>query len=203
MDWLPRLNIYRSTLEDSRLTPARRGILAHLCLEHLILSDPANAAQRLKDARRAVRQGMRLFPLPVDDPEAVAGEMEACLAWFAALPQAPLWLAHGLREQGVIDARGNMHRVDLLVDEALYHSGDAAARPETALVNGETTDLPPRSAFLHAIDYKTGRAASDEVREEHRRQVRRYMRLASQARGRPARGTLVYLDERRIEEVQP
>lgn len=183
MDWLPRLNIYRSSLEDSRLTPARRGILAHLCLEHLILSDAADAAQRREDARRAVRQGMRLFPLPVDNPEAVAGEMEDCLDWFAALPQAPLWLAHGLREQGVIDARGNMHRVDLLVDEALFSSHD--------------------SAFLHAIDYKTGRALSEEIREEHQRQVRRYMRLAGEARNRPARGTLVYLDERRLEEVRP
>ena len=183
MDWLPRLNIYRSSLEDSRLTPARRGILAHLCLEHLILSDAADAARRVEDVRRAVRQGMRLFPLPVDNPEAVSKEMEASLAWFAALPQAPLWLAHGLREQGVIDARGSMHRVDLLVDEALYHSDDPA--------------------FLHAVDYKTGHVFSDEVREEHQRQVRRYMRLVSEARGRLARGTLVYLDERRLEQVEP
>ena len=183
MDWLPRLNIYRSTLEDSRLTPARRGILAHLCLEHLLLSDAADAARRIEDVRRAVRQGMRLFPLPVDNPEATAREMEDCLNWFAALPQAPLWLAHGLREQGVIDARGNMHRVDLLVDESLFSPHD--------------------STFLRAIDYKTGRVSFDEVREEHQRQVRRYLRLVGEARGRLARGTLVYLDERRLEEVEP
>lgn len=195
MDWLPRLNIYRSSLEDSRLTPARRGILAHLCLEHLILSDAADATRRVEDVRRAVRQGMRLFPLPVDNPEAVSGEMEACLNWFAALPQAPLWLAHGLREQGVIDARGSMHRVDLLVDEALYTTGG------DPLPSGGAT--AGHSAFLHAVDYKTGHALSDEVRQEHQRQVRRYMRLVGEARNRPARGTLVYLDERRLEEVRP
>lgn len=181
MDWLPRLKIYRSTLEDARFTPARRGMLAHLCLEYLMLSDPHDGESRAADVRRAVRQGMRLFPLPVENPEAVAAEMEDCLLWFSSLPDAPLWLAHGLREQGVIDARGNMHRVDLLVDEALAS--------------------PQATPFLHALDYKTGRSPAEEVREEHQRQVRRYMRLISEARGRPARGTLVYLDERRLEEV--
>ena len=73
--------------------------------------------------QRAGRQGMRLFPLPVENPDAVTKEMEDCLIWFAFLPEAPLWLAHGLCEQWVIDAGGNMHRVDLLVDEALY-TGD-------------------------------------------------------------------------------
>ena len=173
MNWLPRLKIYRSSLEDARFTPARRGILAHLCLEHLLLSAPDSAQERVADVRRAVRQGMRLFPLPVENPDAVTREMEECLLWFAFLPEAPAWLAHGLREQGVIDAGGNMHRVDLLVDEV----------------------------FLHAIDYKTGRFPAGEAREEHHRQVRRYMRLVAEARGRRVRGTLVYLDERRLEEV--
>ena len=181
MDWLPRLKIYRSTLEGARFTPARRGMLAHLCLEHLMLSDPHDSERLTADVRRAVRQGMRLFPLPVEDPEAVARGMEDCLLWFASLPAAPLWLAHGLREQGVIDARGNMHRVDLLVDEALTS--------------------PHPTPFLHALDYKTGRWPTEGIREEHQRQARRYMRLISEARGRPARGTLVYLDERRLEEV--
>ena len=169
MDWLPRLKIFRSPLPAPAFTPRQRGILVHLCLEHLILSE-ASPSGRERDVARAVRQGMRLFPLPLDDPDGIAREMAESLGWFASLPEAPLWLSRGLREQGIMDDAGRMHRVDLLVDK-----GDGA---------------------MHAVDYKTGQA-----RNEHHVQVRRYMRLASASTGRPLRGFLVYLDERRLLEV--
>ena len=193
MEWLPRLKIYRSTLEDARFTPSRRGILAHLCLEHLMFSADDSPEQRDLDVTRAVRQGLRLFPLPVENPEAVEQEMRDCLLWFASLPEARFWLAFGLREQGIIDTAGNMHRVDLLVDEA-HASGQ---------MKSGMSAIPPGEAFLHAIDYKTGRA-TEQSSEEHHQQVRRYLRLLTAdpfRQGRPVRGTLVYLDERRTEEV--
>jgi len=173
MGWLPRLKIYRSPLPDLHFTPRGRGILAHLCLECLILSETGTTEAHIL---RAVRQGMRLFPLPLDDPERIEAEMAEALAWFAALPEAPLWLDRGLREQGIMDEHGRMHRVDLLV--------------------------PQNDGSLHAVDYKTGQAG-DEHRHEHYEQVRRYMRLAAQATGKPVRGFLVYLDERQLLEVQP
>lgn len=196
MDWLPRLKIYRSSLESAKLTPKRRGILAHLCLEHLKLSsahDPGEAPGKAardairQDVRRAVRQGMRLFPMPLEAPERAAEEMEACLFWFACLPEAPDWLAHGRREQGIADTSGNMHRVDLLVD--------IPGAPSTPDVLQESA--PP----LHAIDYKTGMYPEAAISLEHHEQVRRYMRLLRAARGRPARGSLVYLDARKVESV--
>ena len=205
MDWLPRLKIYRSTLEGGSLSPKRRGILAHLCLEHLVLSKsltepvsinegekpgeavhghPARKRESLRrDVKRAVRQGMRLFPLPLEAPEAVAAEMEESLFWFANLPEAPFWLSRGLREQGIADPFGNMHRVDLLVEEVDHAEMDGA------------------EGCLHAIDYKTGRYPDGESLRNHRQQVTRYMRLLRAARNRPVRGTLVYLDERRLEHV--
>ena len=193
MDWLPRLKIYRSTLESAKLTPTRRGILAHLCLEHLRLSAPSRQASLpplpplndeardaiLLDVRRAVRQGMRLFPMPLEEPEAVEQDMADCLFWFACLPEASVWLARGRREQGIADAAGRMHRVDLLVDPAL---------PEQ-----NTTSIP-----LHAIDYKTGRFPEAEIAREHHNQVRRYMRLLREAKARPVCGSLVYLDAREV-----
>ncbi len=174
MDWLPRLKIYRSTLEDTDFSPVRRGILAHLCLEHLALpplkgrgeADPQAIALAVE---RAVHLGMRLFPLPLKEPEVVAQAMRENLAWFASRRDAALWLEKGLREQSIIDARGALHRVDLLVD-----AGD----------------------HLLAVDYKTG-----QVREEYREQVTRYMTLLAAAQPLPVRGVLVYLDERRMEEV--
>jgi len=175
MNWLPRLKIYRSPLPDLYFTPRQRGILVHLCLEHLLVPADTPPGERQEHVLRAVRQGMRLFPLPLDDPERIAAEMAGALSWFASLPEAPLWLARGMREQGIMDEHGRMHRVDLLVDK-----GDGS---------------------MHAVDYKTGQAG--QAADEHHAQVRRYMRLAAQATGRPVRGFLAYLDEQRLLEVRP
>lgn len=181
MSWLPRLKIFRSSLDDKGFTPEKRGSLAHLCLEHLHLTPDRDTAL---EARRAVQRAMRLFPLPLDHPEDIAEEMLACVSWFASLPEAPGWLKYGRREQGILDDKGNLHRVDLLVDEAT-----GAPQPAES------------EAGLWAIDYKTGRCPCENTRQEHRRQVRRYMGLLAQTTSRPVRGLLVYLDERRLEPV--
>jgi hypothetical protein len=179
MDWLPRLKIHRSPQPDFSFTPRQRGILAHLCLEQLILSPESGTESRRREVDRAVRQGIRLFPLPLQDPETIAGEMAAGLAWFASLSEAEFWLRHGLREQDILDEAGRMHRVDLLVDPL----SDPARREA-----GGAGDVP-----LCALDYKTG-----QVYEEHARQIRRYMRLAAPATGRRVCGILVYLDLQRL-----
>jgi ATP-dependent exoDNAse (exonuclease V) beta subunit len=49
------------------------------------------------------------------------------------------------------------------------------------------------------VDYKTGHAP-DEYAAYHE-QVSRYMDLLTRAQGLPVRGTLVYLDEHRLEQV--
>lgn len=165
MHWLPRLKIFRNSLEDLEFTERRRGMLAHSCLEALCVSGDPGA-----DAEQAVRHGLMTFPLPVPDAEGVFREMRAMLGWFASLPQTPHWLDNGAPEQSIMDESGNLHRVDLLVDE-----GDAG---------------------LLTVEYKTGK--SDRA---HTAQVRRYLGLLRAATDRPARGVLVYLDERRLEEV--
>jgi ATP-dependent exoDNAse (exonuclease V) beta subunit len=177
MDWLPRLKIYRSPLAEPALTPARRGDLAHLCLEHLILTRPEDAAARAADVGQAVRLGLSLFPLPLENPEEAAADMRSCLEWFAALPEAAFWLRHGRREQSLLDANGALHRVDLLAEE------------------------PGPPALLRAVDYKTGRA--EGAGPAYRAQMRRYMGLLSGARDLQVAGVLVFLDERRLEEVAP
>ena len=157
MDWLPRLKIYRSSLDGAAFTAARRGTLAHLCLEHLLLTRPRDAAAREEDVARAVRMGMRLFPLPVEHPEDVGEDMRACLSWFAAQPFADHWLRHGRREQSLLDSLGGLHRVDLLVEETGGPFG-----PVTEHMQSGTSDRAPfgknSASYLLAVDYKTGYA---------------------------------------------
>ncbi|MDL2207407.1 UvrD-helicase domain-containing protein [Desulfovibrio sp. OttesenSCG-928-F20] len=175
MSWLPRLRIFRSPLEAARFSPRQRGILIHLCLEHLYLDGYDSLDEAVT---RAVNQGLRLFPLALAEPDKVADETRTALLWFASLPESALWLRHGLREQSIMDAAGRLHRVDLLVDEAAFKKGGA----------------------LLAIDYKSG-LAPRELRE-HQDQVLRYMRLLHQATGRQAHGLLLYLDEQRQHVIE-
>ncbi|MDR2488569.1 MAG: UvrD-helicase domain-containing protein [Desulfovibrio sp.] len=214
MGWLPRLKIYRSRLDDARFTPDRRGMLIHLCLENLFLPLTNSPESLTLAVTRSVRRAMRLFPLLLDDPECAAMDMQNCLSWFVSLPEAPLWLTHGRREQSIIDTDGSMRRVDLLVDEAFFEK--QAYAPSASGVSA--LPFPYRESFpspdpksppeeirqgpcLLALDYKTGLSFTQAIKEDHRRQVRQYMRLVAEARNRPVRGTLVYLDERRLEKV--
>lgn len=173
MSWLPRLSIYRFPLTATHFSPRQRGILAHLCLEHLHLASADG--DRADDVDRAVRQGMLLFPLPLSDPERVAEDMRRALSWFAGLPDAAFWLRHGLREQSLMDGDGRLHRADMLVDGG--------------------------GGPLLALDYKTGEA-SPRVLGAHSAQVRRYMDLMSAVSGREVRGMIAYLDERRLVPVE-
>ncbi len=176
MQWLPRLKIYRSSLEKPQLTARRRGILVHLCLESLVLSRAPSglSAQALQDLRSqevhmAVKRAMRLFPLPLEHPEEAAHSMQTCLLWFACQPMAEHWLAKGLREQSILDGQGNLHRVDLLVDAGTHWV---------------------------VIDYKTGQP--DPAYDE---QIQRYMGLLAAAQERPVQGVLVYLDMQESKEL--
>ena len=77
-------------------------------------------------------------------------------------------MAFGTPEHTLLDAEGNAHRVDLLVDD------------------GEE---------LVAVEYKTG-TSGDLPAPDHAAQLRGYLDLLRVASGRTARGELVYLDRR-------
>ncbi len=166
MSWLPRLKIFRTPAEDRGFSERRRGLLAHACLEAL-----RHGGDAARDADHAVRHAMRAFPLSLPDPDAIRRDLAGMLAWYASLPETRDWMRYGSPEQPLLDADGDMHRVDLLVDKP---------------------DCP-----LLAVEYKTGQPG-EEHRTQVARYLRL---LASAMPGRAVRGVIVYLDGRTLVPV--
>ncbi len=175
MDWLPRLKIYRSELHKEAFAQRRRGTLYHRCLEHLRVRDSLEA-----DVERALRAGLRGLSDP-HDPAAFAKEQEQLkeelrpvLAWVRGHEQLRTCLAAGATEQEVLTPHGAIRRMDLLAE-----------------VDGR----------LMAVEYKTG-----GENPEHLTQLRDYLQLLAAlpaAAATPPLGLLVYLDQRRIQHVEP
>ncbi|MDL2313985.1 UvrD-helicase domain-containing protein [Desulfovibrio sp. OttesenSCG-928-C14] len=179
MGWLPALKIFRNPVPELVYDERVRGLLFHHCLENLYIPEEPQDGEDLQEGlRRAVEITLRSFRLPLDDPEKAGKELLDMLGWFRALPQAPFWLRQGLPEQEILDEKGRLHRIDLLVESE-----------EEILV----------------IDYKSGRASPD-----HREQILGYLALLEAGQGKSSaskpkkrRGLLIYLDEKRLEEVLP
>ena len=169
MAWLPRLKIFRNPL-DKGFSERQRGLLAHACLEYLRLTGDAAT-----DAAKAVDQGLRAFPVPMPDPEAVRRDMEEVIAWYAALPEAAAWLHHGSPEQAIMDTDGHMHRIDLLAD------------------------IPGKP--LLAVEYKTGQP-SPKYTEQVARYISLLEPVVCRKNpGREVQGVIVYLDKRTLVPV--
>lgn len=174
MNWLPRLRMFRSPLEDWTFTPKRRGTLIHHCLESLQVSGVGEASAR-RDASLAAARGISTFPLPVPDRENRQKEIEDILCWYALQPETPHWLAFGTPEHALLDGEGRQFRVDLLVDDGQE---------------------------LIAVEYKTGTTGALPD-PNHKAQLSHYLRLLQEAGGRKVRGALVYLDRREIFPILP
>ena len=108
MAWMPRLHVHLDYLDESHpRDPAReQGVFVHACLERLCgLPAPA------RDPELVVDQGLETTPwlagtAPADGTATSFREQAlAELKWFLSLPQAPAWLAAGLPEQSLLDAR--------------------------------------------------------------------------------------------------
>lgn len=183
MQWLPRLKIFRNALPEVQFNESQRGMLVHSCLEHLRLGghgvalDEANIADHVLTA---VQNAMRAFRLPIPEPLKVEHELICILTWFAHLPQASTWLAHGTPEQAILDSHGNRHRVDLLVDYG--HE-------------------------LVVVEYKTGHASQDHVGQVRRYLNLLTAMNTGQKAGasliHSCRAVIVYLDLQRLVGVGP
>ncbi len=110
MAWLPKLRIHRAPLERLHASPKRRGSFVHHCLEALRYTGNPQ-----KDAEQAILQALQTFPILLHAPEMVTEDVTANLAWYAGLPEAPLWIQYGVPEQTLIDSQGNLVRADRVV----------------------------------------------------------------------------------------
>ena len=175
MSWLPRLKIFRNPMGEKGFSERQRGLLAHACLEALRLTGDG-ADDTATDVARAVDQGLRAFPVPMPDPEAVRRDMADMLAWYASLPEAAVWMRHGTPEQPIMDADGSLRRVDLLVD------------------------VP--AAPLLAVEYKTGQPSGDHIVQVERYISLLAQSVRRSVPTREVAGIVVYLDRRELTPVR-
>ena len=158
MHWLPNLKIFRNPLASLAFKPEDQGQLLHLALENLHITGKAES-----DAAHALDFAIAHYPAEVPNDVAFRAGLHSALTWFAALPQAEDWIAHGLAEQPLLTSDGAILRVDLLV---------------------QSQDGPL------VIDYKSGQPHDADVRQM-RRYLKGLDATAHSSK--PARGLLIYL----------
>lgn len=190
MSWLPELRIFTTDLRElagqKELSSNKRGTLFHKSLEFLVFSGNVR-----EDCRRACFEAIKYLPYGrfaedggdvrkhIDYTE-LYEEMQDRLRWFAELSEpfggAEFWLGHGRREHSLLDASGDLFRVDLLVEIP------------------EKLRKKYRGYSYIAIDYKTGYTQDELPNGKNREQILNYVRLLEEATGEKAAGLLVYLD---------
>jgi len=120
MQWLPQLKIFRNNLdslictqeqiEKAELSNTQYGILVHSCMEYLQWS-----GNIVHDIERAISMAFMQTVFNPKAQENIIASINKNLSWFMSLDSAQDWLENGIAEQVIIDANGQLHRVDLLV----------------------------------------------------------------------------------------
>lgn len=188
LGWLPRLRVYRHTLDDASFDQRTRGKLAHKAVELLRCGAGDPGAQS--------PEGDRI----IADQHAAGRAATLALAEFPELRSLPRETREGLRAE--------------VTDMLLWVLGRPEIRPHLGAGQGELTLLAEDGGFLRpdllafhkhgatVLEFKTGAASPD-----HAKQLRGYLRLvqalfaAGKTPGATATGALVYLDRRVIEPV--
>ncbi|MUM78812.1 AAA family ATPase [Pseudodesulfovibrio sp. F-1] len=113
MDWLPRLRVYRHSLDEFFYNERMRGQVAHRTMEHVRVTGNDEA-----DAHRAVRLAMGDFPalgaLSPEELTRLEADLRSMALWALSRDDLRRWLAQGLREPEIMDMDGSFKRLDLL-----------------------------------------------------------------------------------------
>jgi ATP-dependent exoDNAse (exonuclease V) beta subunit len=117
MSWLPRLRVYRHTIEECLFSERLRGEVAHRAMEHLRVTGNDET-----DTNRALKMAMHDFPalagLPRETLDDLERDISTMLRWALDNAQLRTWLARGNSEPEIMDNDGKFHRVDhLYMDE--------------------------------------------------------------------------------------
>lgn len=197
MDWLPQLRIFRSDLDELRgekgLSSNKRGTIIHKSLEYLVFSGNID-----EDCKRAGFEAMKYLPygrfleqspqkidtaLQKVEQKVLYEEVQQALKWFAGLKEpfggAELWFKYGYKEHAITNEKGELFRVDLLVEI-----------PEKLRQQYQNV------AYI-AVDYKTGYAGAALPVPDNEKQILNYIDLLTKATGKKTVGVLVYLDNKK------
>ncbi|MBI9080190.1 MAG: UvrD-helicase domain-containing protein [Pseudodesulfovibrio sp.] len=113
MAWLPRLRVYRHNLDEYFYNERMRGEVAHRAMEHVRVT-----GNTMADTDRAIRLAMQDFPAlgALEDTElkTLEHDLHDMVTWALGNDRLLIWLANGLREPEVMDAKGKFKRFDLL-----------------------------------------------------------------------------------------
>ncbi len=179
MQWLPRLKIYRDPLQECficqpenevpshALSPTRRGLLMHHCLEvwqSMGAKDDIYAA-----AKAAALWGIQSFALPLTQSTALQEEITEALVWYASLPGVQDWAQYAVPEQGMLDENGALYRADLVL-------------------------APQEQRGWRVVEFKTGQAHTSHV-TQLKNYLRMLNAMPARDASLPSsQGVLIYLD---------
>ena len=171
--WLPRLRVFRHSVEDAGFDERMRGKLAHKAVEML-----RPGGENTRDAARAAALAFGEFPELRAQSEALRTELmtqvQDMLLWLLSRPEAGPHLGLAGSELTILAEDGSFLRPDLL----------------------RFTPLGPV-----VLEFKTGQASPEHAKQL--RAYLRLARAMALGRGEAAhaQGYLVYLDRRVVEPV--
>ena len=192
MPWVTMLKIFRNplqVLEDDaksykNLSPTKRGLLIHHCLE--ILQDMGQVKEdslieeKQSLAEQATLIGLQSFTMPFITTEELKVDIIKALTWYLSLPELDTWKENAVPEQGILTEENQLYRVDLLI--------------------------PPQANFgYRAVEFKTGYADT-----KHIDQLSNYLSLlddiscniADNKQLPKSQGVLIYLDLQKCRMLQ-
>ncbi len=187
MQWLPRLKIYRDPLQEcllpneheqshaTPLSPRRRGMLMHHCLE--TWQSMSHGHDKAQSASLAAQLGIQSFALPLMQDVALQEEVTQALLWYASLPGVQQWAHTALPEQGLLDVDNALYRADLL--------------------------LPPQEGYgWRVVEFKTGHEDEGHIKQL-RNYLNLLDAMPANPQGLAAsEGVLIYLDLQKCRMVQ-
>jgi len=171
--WLPRLRVFRHSVEDAGFDERARGKVAHKAVE-LLRPTGEDTADALRAARLALGEFPELRALAQQQRAELQAQVEEMLCWLLSRPEARPHLGHAGSELTILAEDGNFLRPDLL---------------------DFTADGPV------VLEFKTGSTSPEHAKQL--RTYLRLAAAIAQGRGHASqtRGFLVYLDRRVVEPV--
>lgn len=171
--WLPRLRVFRHSVEDAGFDERTRGKLAHKAVE-LLRPTGNDAADALRAASLSMGEFPELRALAQGHKQLLHAEVEEMLRWLLAQPQARPHLAMAGSELTILAEDGSFLRPDLLV-------------------------FTPAGPVV--LEFKTGQASPEHAKQLRAYLALAQAIAAGRGQASQAQGHLIYLDRRSIEPV--